>query len=42
LKSQTFEIIAQMRYEYASRFLNMLSAHKARIGVGYIAMPVGE
>lgn len=34
-----FKIIGQMRYEYACRFLNMLSAHKSRVGVNYVSFP---
>lgn len=34
----SFEVVAQLRYEYASRFLNMLSAHKSRIGVDFLEM----
>jgi hypothetical protein len=36
LKHAEFRVVAQMRYEYATRFLNMLSAHKSRVGVDYV------
>jgi len=36
LTHSELRVVAQMRYEYATRFLNMLSAHKSRVGVDYV------
>lgn len=38
LTTISLNVVAQMRYEYASRFLNILSAHKSRIGVDFLEM----
>ncbi len=34
-----FEVIAQLRYEYACRFLQMLVSNKGRIGVDFVSLP---
>lgn len=39
LKPMKFEVIAQLRYEYACRFLQMLVSNKGRIGVDFVSLP---
>lgn len=39
LENVTFEVIAQLRYEYACRFLQMLVSNKGRIGVDFVSLP---
>ncbi len=39
LQDADFKVVGQMRYEYACRFLNMLSGHKSRIGVNFVKLP---
>ncbi len=35
----SFNIVGQLRYEYATRLLNMLSAHQSRVGVNFSPIP---
>ncbi len=39
LKTVALRVVAQMRYEYATRFLNMLCAHNSRVGVDFVTPP---
>ena len=39
LEPVEFNVIAQLRYEYACRFLQMLVSNKGRIGVDFVSLP---